>query len=183
MRTRSVRRHAPRRHADTQLGTRNSALATLFCGVKEILVAVDFSDVTVKVIKVAAHLAGPFQSRVILMHVSETPAQMVAIGAAPDVVPVPPPTQEPEFDEAAHTLDRLRELLTSAGLESVAIELKGPPIDHIIAKAESARVDLIILGSHNRGPLYHLFAGGVIDGILKRARCPVLIVPLSESTL
>jgi nucleotide-binding universal stress UspA family protein len=150
--------------------------------VKEILVAVDFSDVTMKVVKVAAHLAQPFQSRILLMHVSETPAQMVSIGAGPEVVSVPPAVEDEQDTNAPkNRLVSLQELFTSMGLHSSTIEMKGPPVDQIIARAEAARVDLIILGSHSRGPLYHLFAGGVIEGVLKRARCPVLVVPLSES--
>ncbi len=152
--------------------------ATLF-QVKEILVPVDFSDVTIKVVKVAAHLAEPFKSRILLMHVAETATPMATIGAAPDVVPVPPATDNAVRSDTHERLARLKELFTSVGLESSVIALEGPPIDHIMAQAEASRVDLIVLGSHNRGPLYHLFAGGVIEGILKRARCPVLIVPLS----
>jgi universal stress protein A len=48
-----------------------------------------------------------------------------------------------------------------------------------LSQAEDSRVDLIVLGSHGRGPLSHLFLGSVADGVLQRARCPVLIVPLT----
>jgi nucleotide-binding universal stress UspA family protein len=148
---------------------------------RAILVPVDFSDVTLKVVKVAAHLAKPFQSKIILMHVSELAPQMLTLGAGPDVVPVPPPLDEDMPTDAEDRLARLQELVRSLGLESTSIELKGPPLDHILAQAETSRVDLIVIGSHSRGPLYHLFVGGVTDGILKRARCPVLVVPLSET--
>jgi universal stress protein A len=50
-----------------------------------------------------------------------------------------------------------------------------------LSQAENSRVDLIILGSHSRGPLSHLFLGSVADGVLPRARCPVLIVPLTDA--
>jgi nucleotide-binding universal stress UspA family protein len=68
-------------------------------------------------------------------------------------------------------------LVTSVGLTATTIELLGPPVEQILAKAESGRVDLIVIGSHHHGALYHLFEGGVTEGILGRARCPVLIVP------
>lgn len=148
---------------------------------RAILVPVDFSDVTLKVVKVAAHLAKPFQSKIILMHVSEQPHQMLTLGAGPEVVPMPAPPDERVGSEAEDRLARLQELVNSLGLESVSIELKGPPLDHILAQAETSKVDLIVIGSHSRGPLYHMFTGGVTDGILKHARCPVLVVPLSET--
>jgi len=148
---------------------------------RAILVPVDFSDVTLKVVKAAAHLAKPFQSKIILMHVSELTSQMLTLGAGPDVVPVPATPDEDPPTDAEDRLARLQELVTSLGLESTSIALKGPPLDHILAQAETSKVDLIVIGSHSRGPLYHLFVGGVIEGILKRARCPVLVVPISET--
>ena len=56
---------------------------------KTILVALDFSDVTLKVVKAAVHLAKPFQSKIILMHASEPAPQLLGIGPGPDVVPIP----------------------------------------------------------------------------------------------
>ena len=54
---------------------------------KTILVPVDFSDVTLKVVKAAVHLAKPFQSKIILMHASEPTPQLLSIGPGPDVFP------------------------------------------------------------------------------------------------
>jgi nucleotide-binding universal stress UspA family protein len=147
--------------------------------VKSILVPVDFSDVTLKAVKAAVHLAKPFKSRIILMHVSEITPQIMAIGPAPEAAPAPP------IDESADSrnnekLAQLSDLVTSVGLESTSVRLHGAPVDSILAQAEGSRVDLIVLGSHSRSPLYHLFVGGVIEGVLQRARCPVLVVPLSE---
>lgn len=146
---------------------------------KSILVPVDFSDVTLKVVKAAIQLAKPFHSRITLMHVTEITPQILGIGPAPEAVPTPPP-EEPGESGITEKLARLEELVTSVGLESNSMELQGAPVDLILSEAESSRVDLIVLGSHSRSPLYHLFVGGVTEGVLKRARCPVLVVPLSE---
>ena len=135
-----------------------------------ILVPVDFSDVTPRVVKAAAQLAKPFGSKLILLHVAESavpalPTGSVSAAAAPGAV--------------SGQLGQLQHLVESLGLESVTVELTGPPMNQIMTQAETRRVDLIVLGTHGRGPLYHLFAGGVLDGILRRARCPVLVVPLA----
>jgi nucleotide-binding universal stress UspA family protein len=151
---------------------------------KSILVPVDFSDVTVKVVKAAVYLARPFQSHITLMHVEWTqPApEIIDFGAGPNLVP-PPIRDEPEIIEAKkQKLAELEELVTSVGLTSTTIELQGPPVEQILAQAETARVDLIVLGSHHHGALYHLIEGGVTEGILGRARCPVLIVPQTTSS-
>jgi len=147
---------------------------------KSILVPVDFSDVTLKVVKAAIQLAKPFQSRITLMHVVEITPQILGIGPAPEAVPTPP-LEELADSGATEELARLEELVTGVGLDSRSVEVQGAPVDLILSEAENSRVDLIVLGSHSRSPLYHLLVGGVIEGVLKRARCPVLVVPLPDS--
>ena len=146
---------------------------------KSILVPVDFSDVTLKVVKAAIQLAKPFQSRITVMHVTEITPQILGIGPAPEAVPTPT-LEESAESGVTEKLARLEELVTGVGLDSHSVELKGAPVESIMSQAEKSRVDLIVLGSHSRGPLYHLFVGGVTEGVLKRARCPVLVVPLSD---
>jgi nucleotide-binding universal stress UspA family protein len=151
---------------------------------KSILVPIDFSDVTFKVVKAAVYLAKPFQSHIALMHVewTEPGGEIIDFGAGPNLVP-PPVRDEPEVAEARKKkLAELEEMVTSVGLTSTTIERQGPPVEEILALAESARVDLIVIGSHHHGALYHLFEGGVTEGILGRARCPVLIVPHNATT-
>ena len=148
---------------------------------KTILVSVDFSDVTLKVVKAAVHLAKPFQSRIILVHVFEPGPSPMGISGAPDAVALPqtpPPIAAPDYTERFR---RLQEMISSVGLGSTIVELEGIPHDLILDQAEDSRVDLIVLGSHSRGPLSHLFLGSVADGVLQRARCPVLIVPLTDA--
>ncbi|MBV9489761.1 MAG: universal stress protein [Verrucomicrobia bacterium] len=146
---------------------------------KTILVPVDFSDVTLRVVKAAAQLAMPFHSRLVLMHVSESYSQGFAFGPGSEETPAGVTEPGPSGSFARQRLTELQDLVLAAGLESTSIELTGPPVDQIMSQAETARVDLIVLGTHGRSPLYHLFAGGVLDGILRRARCPVLVVPLA----
>jgi nucleotide-binding universal stress UspA family protein len=146
---------------------------------KSILVPVDFSDVTLKVVKAAIQLGKPFRSRITLMHVTEITPQILGIGPAPEAVPTPTLDESAESG-VAEKLARLEEMVTAVGLDSNSVELQGAPVDSILSQAEKSRVDLIVLGSHSRGPLYHLFVGGVTEGVLKRARCPVLVVPLSD---
>jgi len=143
---------------------------------KTILVAVDLSNVTMKVIKVAVHLAKPFQSKIILIHAVEPAQQFSPIGTEPVSLPI----QETTTD-FAEELARLQQMISQVGLESTKLELEGPAVELILAQAESFRADLIVLGSHGRRVLEHLFTGSVVDGILQRAKCPVLVVPLHDS--
>ena len=156
-------------------------LLQLLAQMKTILVPVDFSDVTLKVVKAAVHLAKPFQSRIILMHASEIGPPLMGMGSTPDAVPVPQNLESVAPPDHTEKLARLQEMISSIGLDSTTVEVEGNPADLILSQAENSRVDLIVLGSHSRGPLSHLFLGSVADGVLQRARCPVLIVPLTDS--
>jgi nucleotide-binding universal stress UspA family protein len=149
---------------------------------KSILVPVDFSDVTTKVVKAAVYLAKPFQSHITLMHVAwtEPTPEVIDFGAGPNLVPQPIIDDREVIEAKKKKLTELEEMVTSVGLSSTTIELQGPPVEQILAQAETARVDLIVIGSHHHGAFYHLFEGGVTEGILGRARCPVLIVPQTE---
>jgi nucleotide-binding universal stress UspA family protein len=51
-----------------------------------------------------------------------------------------------------------------------------PPADEIVALAEELRVGLIVVGSRNRGRIRRALTVSVPDRIVRRARCPVLVV-------
>src|SRR5260370_26151980 len=108
---------------------------------KTILVAVDLSDVTMKVVKVAIHLAKPFQSKIILMHAVEHVPHPSPIGT--EQISMPPPLQDTPVD-FTEELARLQEMISLVGLESTKLELQGPPVDLILAQSENSRTDFII---------------------------------------
>ena len=71
----------------------------------------------------------------------------------------------------------LAEQLEAAGVKVEAVTLIGLAVDDILEQAAKYHADYIILGSHGHGALYHLFSGSVVTGILKHAKCPIIIVP------
>ena len=46
----------------------------------------------------------------------------------------------------------------------------------IIRYATDQAVDLIVMGTHGRGPVRHLLLGSVAEKVVRKARCPVLTV-------
>ena len=47
----------------------------------------------------------------------------------------------------------------------------------IRVEAVTCGADYIVMGSHGHTPLYDLLVGTTTHGVLKNARCPVVIVP------
>lgn len=140
---------------------------------KTILVPVDFSDVTPLLIDTVKQLVGALQSKVVLLHVAA--CGMCAV--SPTIIPVP--------IEASVDLRTVQDLLdeqkglfagSPAEVETLLID-GGPVVGNILAECESLHADLIVMGSHGHAALYNLLVGNVTGGVIKSAKCPVLVVP------
>jgi nucleotide-binding universal stress UspA family protein len=149
---------------------------------KTLLVPLDFSRTTERVLRHAAELAHSFGARLFLLHIVEPVATYVPMGASMDVIAAaPPPATETQDLSAAETkLQTLAEPLVAAGIEVECHALVGLAVDDIVEQAEKRAVDFIVLGSHGHGALYHLFSGSVVNGVLKRAKCPVIVIPAAK---
>ena len=150
---------------------------------KTLLVPVDLSDASKPVVEKAAELAEQLSARVILLHIVEPVATYVPVGATMDVIAAAPPLVETESLSAPDArLKALADQLKAAGIKVEAVTLIGLAVDDILEQAAKYHADYIILGSHGHGALYHLFSGSVVTGILKRTRCPIIIVPSRSET-
>lgn len=139
---------------------------------KTILVPVDFSDVTARVVAVARQFAEAFRSRVVLLHVVEPEPDFV--GFEPGPVSLRTAVAR-DFQEEHRKLEELKSSLS--GLDVLALQIQGATAEKIVQERANQGAELIIMGSHGHGALYHLLVGSVTDGILKKGGCPVLIVP------
>ena len=50
------------------------------------------------------------------------------------------------------------------------------PAKEIVEYATANHMDLLIVGTHGRGPVAHLFMGSVAERVVRGAPCPVLTV-------
>jgi nucleotide-binding universal stress UspA family protein len=67
--------------------------------------------------------------------------------------------------------------LAQAGVKSTLHEPTGGTVDEILKTVDAVHADLIVMGRHGHGAMYNLLVGSVTEGVLKRAPCPVLLVP------
>jgi nucleotide-binding universal stress UspA family protein len=51
----------------------------------------------------------------------------------------------------------------------------GPAADQIVHKAEELDSELLVVGTHSRGPLVRWFVGSVASDLLRMAPCPILV--------
>lgn len=51
----------------------------------------------------------------------------------------------------------------------------GPTADQIVAKAEKLHSQLLVVGTHSRGPVMRWFVGSVANDLLRLSPCPILV--------
>ena len=145
--------------------------------IERILCPVDFSPDSRRALDYALALAERFGAKVTVLHV-------VANTPLVDVIPSIggggiQPMILSDADRHA-VLDHLQSFLppgastTSTSLEVIdAADVRA----EILAQAQALDANLIVLGSHGRSGFEHLLLGSTTERVLRKAHCPVLVVP------
>ena len=136
-----------------------------------ILVPVDFSDITPVLVEESVAFARAFQAPLRLVHV--VPPRLG--------VYVPRDADDPEHDLGVYArkeLDALTDPLEAA-LETPVTSgiLQGDAAGCIVRERRRIDARMIIMGSHGHGSLHHLLMGNVSEGVVREARCPVIMIP------
>jgi nucleotide-binding universal stress UspA family protein len=141
---------------------------------KTILVPVDFSDATPRVVTAASDLARALGARMILLHVAEPEPDFV--GFEPGPLSVRDAVAR-DMQSGHRRIEELKAGLAGSGLDVTALQVQGMAVEKILAEAEKLDAAYIVMGSHGHGALYHLLVGSATGGVLKHASCPVVVVP------
>jgi len=141
---------------------------------RRILVPTDFSKSSQNALTYAAAFAEKFGAELHLLHVVQDLTLFVpeAVFVAP---PVAPPVEQ--FAAAARTaLDRVVQDLRLPGVAVHPDVAEGIPAEEILRAAREKDIDLIVMGTHGRTGLAHVFMGSIAEKVVRRAPCPVLTV-------
>jgi nucleotide-binding universal stress UspA family protein len=141
---------------------------------RNVLLAVDFSDTCLQATEYAVALARRFGATLHLLHVIEDP-----IVYLPMFESYPLPSRQ-QFETYAQ--DRLENWITDPEPDGLRVELNfrhGAPHAEIIDYADDNDIDLIVMGTHGRGVAGQLLLGGVAEKVVRKAPCPALTVHAS----
>ena len=144
----------------------------------KLLVAIDFSPVTERMMKAAERLGRAASAEVWLLHVAEPEPDFVGYDAGPAVVR---DQVAEELHDEHRRIQGLAARLRDAGIEATALCVQGAIVDTVLEHADRLKADLIVTGSHGHGAVYHLLVGSIAEGLVKRSRRPVLVVPARET--
>lgn len=138
-----------------------------------ILCPTDFSDISTTAEACAVALASHYGAALHLLHVDPPSPVMAPYGE----IPVDIRLFEEQREQAERDLAAARERARAAGVAAEASVRGGHPAREILAVAGELQADLIVLGSHGRGGVEHLLLGSVAEKVMRKAECPVMVVP------
>ncbi|KAL9389526.1 hypothetical protein Peur_018131 [Populus x canadensis] len=84
--------------------------------------------------------------------------------------------QENKKKIALILLDKAKDICARHGVDVEIMTEIGDPKEAICEAVEKLNIQLLVLGSHNRGPVQRAFLGSVSNYCVHNAKCPVLVV-------
>jgi len=139
---------------------------------ERILVPTDFSGCSDAALKYGRALNETFGATLHLLHVVQDPYTQPWAAEA-----FPTPLGEMLVQWEAQARQRLATLLPEGDRAGAVIAtIVGSPFYEIVRYATEQQIDLIVIGTHGRGPLGHMLLGSVAEKVVRKAPCPVLTV-------
>ena len=139
-----------------------------------ILVAIDLSNASQKILDKAKALAIALPAKVCLLHVIEGEPDF--LDDEPDLLSSSDQSQQ-EFSQEHKYLQKEVDGLRQSGIETKGLLSQGSVVDVILQKSKQLEIDIIIVGTHGHGGVHHMIFGSVSEGVLRNTSCPVLVIP------
>lgn len=141
---------------------------------KTILTPVDFSAATKGVLAAARELSQAVDGKVVVLHALQHPVVTTEYGLTAETLRE---TMEIGTRAARKQLDHIEKQLADKGVPVTSILITGYGAGVIVEQAKKLRADYVVLGSHGHTAFYDLLVGSTTHAVLKKAPCPVLVVP------
>ena len=134
---------------------------------KRIIVPFDFSDDSMRAVRVGMALAEKKED-IHLVHVlHELPAGEEDYYWNPSK----------NAQRKTETTTAIKDKLTTADIQDIKVDvLVGDPAKEIVSLANKIETDLIVIPSHGYTGLKKMLLGSVAQGVVRHAKCPVLVL-------
>ena len=143
--------------------------------IQNIIVPIDFSKMSMQAIQVARQLARRFAASIHLAHVRHLNYAADFVVPAPPMVPFSFMPYEQNGEQTA--LKELKKVASECGVSSAscAVLSGAPPFDEICRLAHTIPADLVVMPTHGRTGLKHVFLGSTAERIVQHSSCPVFV--------
>jgi len=136
---------------------------------KNILVPLDLSEMSLKSLRYAVPFAGQFGGKITLLHVLRPPV-------CTSDFPYPGPAGLDHLDVMERRLEETRRAEIPAEIPVDLIVRQGFAFESIIQTAHDIHADLVIASTHGYTGLSRALIGSTAENIVRHAPCPVLVV-------
>lgn len=161
---------------------------------EHIVIAIDFSDVTGKLIDMGIKLAKAFNARVSLVHTEPPNSGYVLYdyggGMSPGLVGFY--HSYPVIDDQEHkeiikndrqALELLCKQFSDNNIQAESYLLEGVAVDCLLDMANNSSADLIIIGNHKHGRFYNFIFNDIGQNIISHSNCNVLVVETETASV
>jgi len=147
--------------------------------VRRILAPTDFSEISDHAVRDAAGLARRLGAELILLHAVEPLLLAGDLDGSSAVATVLTSIEDGARKSLARRLQRLKK----AGLRCRSVHATGMAATTIADAADKLRADLVVMATHGRTGVSHLFLGSVAERVVRTAHRPVLTVPAPRTAV
>jgi nucleotide-binding universal stress UspA family protein len=142
----------------------------------KILIAIDLDDDYLYVIKKGLELAQMMNAKVILASIVNIYVNYIQ----PDMATSPIQWDDVYKSQIEYTTQELEKIkMQNKNLEMEVFVEKGNSKTDIIEKANSENVNYIVMGTHGRTGISHIFMGSTAEYIIRHATKPIFVIPMN----
>ena len=152
---------------------------------QKILVAIDRSTITDKVLETAIYLGKSFEAKINLLNVisleaisSSTSYTSFNIGEEIAMLNDIQNYSTKMIQESSETLLFLEKKAKDQGVDVIHTQVYGDPAKTICQEAKEWGADLIVMGRRGHSPVSELFLGSVSSSVIHRCHCTVHLVQM-----
>ena len=141
---------------------------------KTIVVAIDFSEITTRLIEKAAEMAACLAAHVYIIHVASPDPDFVGYEVGPAYIRQ---SRAGELKQEKKELERLARTLKGLGVEATPLLIQGPTADLILQETRRLKAELLIIATHGHRFSLGALLGSTSQQVMRNATCPVLVIP------
>jgi nucleotide-binding universal stress UspA family protein len=138
---------------------------------ERILVPIDFSRPSLDALDYAVEFSRPYKAQLTIISVVER-----GLYGTPLLKDDPRELAVEEKLAAETKMAQLAQELGERGIECETLVRSGVTYEEIIDTAKQIKASLIIMSTHGRTGLAHVFIGSVAERVVREATCPVLTI-------
>ncbi len=141
------------------------------------VVAVDFSKTSRQALDEAISRAQADRASLILVHAFNAGFRLAMVYQDGALDPLLELEQEMKLDEAIELTTLWAQPARDTGLEVEVVAQEEDAARLVLDVAKEHDADLVIVGREGHRPIRDFFIGSTADAIVRKSRCPVLVVP------